>query len=267
MHIRRRNSDDALRKAERQAASGEPSDIAAYWKLCIRARVKPAFNLSYTEDLYGGSAPEYHVTYKVWTLYPKRFRRYSTLHKDQMLPCVYIQDRPNMSRLPGEPDVWPSYPILVKLLQHYEDGPKHNMQTLCLTDKDYFEALQYLVDLHESGWVPLKRKRRNGDDAVRKAERAWRASPNNETLVAYWKACLRAGILPEPVEIGSREKYWYFGQYSLARAALREGPDVRAWRPYETQSQAMSREEALEVVREGIAMLVEAYDAGTLYET
>lgn len=151
----KRNPDDDIRKLERNAASGEADDIANYWKACIRARVKPNYTLTYTENPFSTVDTEYWTRYQTWTLYPKIYRR----HREVLLPSVYIQVRPNLYPTPESPEkTISSYPILVKRLQRYEWGPYHNEQLLCLTDKDFFEALQSLIDLHDSGYQPIKRK-------------------------------------------------------------------------------------------------------------
>lgn len=43
--------------------------------------------------------------------------------------------------------------------------------------------------------------RRNADDAVRKAERAFKSDPSIAKQIAYWRACIRAGITPPPTHI------------------------------------------------------------------
>ena len=153
--ITRKNSDDSIRKLERKAASGEADDIANYWRACVRARVKPAFTLEYTENPYQAVDPEYWTRYQTWTLYPKIYRKHSTV----LLPSVYVQVRPNLYPNQDMPGLTiDSYPILVKRLQRFEWSPYHNEQHLCLTDADFFEALQYLIDLHDTGYQPIKRK-------------------------------------------------------------------------------------------------------------
>lgn len=46
------------------------------------------------------------------------------------------------------------------------------------------------------------RKRKNADDTLRRAERAFLQEPSKENTLRYWRACLQAGILPKPSAIG-----------------------------------------------------------------
>lgn len=50
------------------------------------------------------------------------------------------------------------------------------------------------------------KRRRNADDKLRKLERA-AASGEPSAVVAYWRACLKAGIMPEPNYIS--QEYYY----------------------------------------------------------
>lgn len=61
---KRRNSDDRLRRLERKARDGTPSEIADYWRACIKAGITPPPNFIWNPDRV------------VWTLYPVGYPHY-----------------------------------------------------------------------------------------------------------------------------------------------------------------------------------------------
>lgn len=61
--------------------------------------------------------------------------------------------------------------------------------------------------------------KRNADDTLRRAERAYKQDPSPATRVSYWKACLRAGKLPEPTHISKYgEREWVVAEEEYEKA-------------------------------------------------
>lgn len=130
-------SDTLIRKLERKALTTEDaSDIIAYWKACIRADEIPT---PISASVVSSS--------RVWTLYPKAYRRSSYL----TMPPNLIEDPRAFRFLRGIGN--PGHTELVN---------------------EILPSLEYLIEIHEKGWVrenPSRPRRVNGDDLLRKLER------------------------------------------------------------------------------------------------
>lgn len=179
--LTRKNADDKLRKLERQAASGEPADIAAYWRACLKAGKIPEAT-TYIQD----DEIEYKIP--VWTLFPKQY--VSTKARKDLPPRIlgyneYVVADPNID---------------ISLYEYIEpiasSGPGRVTTSFEFKHRELPLALQKLIDVWDverARWENPIRK--NADDRLRRLERA-AASQDPESLISYWRACIKANVKP-----------------------------------------------------------------------
>lgn len=94
--------------------------------------------------------------------------------------------------------------------------------------------------------------RKNADDKLRAAERAFKQDPTIGRQIAYWRACIRAGITPEPTEAMSEVSWWIIDDRRFSSVpvvgAFTDSDIVSAWGRNMPTRQYKTVLEALEVI-------------------
>lgn len=189
---KRKNADDRLRRLERQAASGDPADVTAYWRAAIAAGELPKPT---AEDSMGVvwflGAPVVEGSNFVGT-------REGMVYANKGENSVYISISYNSATHRGIPG---------KAVPHTDhEGIKDAV----------IQRLQIVIDNYDKGNLPKANPRRkNADDALRKAERAFKTAPSLSRQIDYWRACIRAGITPEPSRIEQGASWWILNDARL----------------------------------------------------
>lgn len=73
----------------------------------------------------------------------------------------------------------------------------------------------------------MRKRRKNADDNIRRLERRAFASEDASDIIAYWKACLRAGELPKPSYISKDYNYVTYTTSPKLYKGLRRNETVR----------------------------------------
>lgn len=178
---KRRNADDKLRKLERAAASGDPGDVVAYWRACIKAGVIPEPNYIIGNDFAWVYAPDIEA-----------YRRSGYGQGGQTLRLIYYPADSFSGAIAGN-----EFCAI-----RGADGMPETITG------DILDGLARLVELYEAEGT-----RSNPDDDIRRLERQAFASEDPSDIVAYWRACIRAGETPKSNFINEIYNYhiWTFG--------------------------------------------------------
>lgn len=184
LRLRRRNSDDRLRRLERKAQQTlDKHDIIAYWREALRVGVLPKCQRKFKD------APLEFID----------LEDIEGIFLFDVEPVHKIKDQVNMSGVE----------VNIRYEENYEDGVGQNRYSLWVWRKDGeklkpFQRLNSFRELQDAIKIgleavirendqenPGRRKRRNSDDKIRKLER------DPTQIKAYWKELLRSGKLPK----------------------------------------------------------------------
>lgn len=208
----RRNPDIDIRQLERKAFETQKSeDIVEYWRASLRTGQLPLPNIERSGSKHN---------FKGWALPPNTPKTY-----DQIMRFGAI--RWWFDSVGDALEYWTCYGSLSEVVADTGNNAIEEMENKVR------ELLFQLIEAYDDF---NSKVRANPDSDIRQLQRIAATSKKDEDIVAYWKAALRANILPEPTYQEDNFKRWAANNdfkvvwsYPIDEDVFREGIDPEEW--------------------------------------